>query len=107
MTTFDDGDLHIDFAQSAVTIEGQPVALPPKQYLLLVTLVRHEGETVSFHQLIESVWDEHFGRLSGGIRVRSVVSNVLALRHKLSQHPEDQPIEMVESFGFRYRRRSR
>jgi two-component system KDP operon response regulator KdpE len=41
--TFDDGTLHVDFGQREVTVEGQPVHLSPKQYLLLVTLVRRQG----------------------------------------------------------------
>jgi DNA-binding response OmpR family regulator len=52
VTVFDDGTLHVDFAQRLVTIDGQSVHLNSKEYLLLAALVRGEGQPVSIPELI-------------------------------------------------------
>jgi DNA-binding response OmpR family regulator len=99
VTTFDDGTLHIDFAQQEVTIDGSVVVLTPTEYRLLATLARHQGQVLSSDQLIELAWDD-----PSGLAPSRVKYAVLRLRRKLGwDEQDDAPIETVRGFGYRYR----
>jgi DNA-binding response OmpR family regulator len=50
------GPLAFDLARRQVTKNEQIVALTPKQYDLLLLLVRHTGEVVSRQSIMEEVW---------------------------------------------------
>ena len=74
---------------------------------MLATLVRHQGQVLSLDQLEESVWDD-LNPPSDRVNRLRLVNVVFNLRHKLSQqYGEEQPIETVEGFGYRYRPQSR
>jgi len=87
------GPLAIDLRSRAVSFDGRPVALTPKEYDLLVRLASDAGAVTTREQLMREVWDENWW---GSTKTLDV--HVASLRRKLS--PE--VIETVRSVGYRY-----
>jgi two-component system OmpR family response regulator len=54
------GDLTVDMLAHRVTRAGKPVALQPREFKLLVYLLRHANQVVTRTMLLENVWDYHF-----------------------------------------------
>jgi two-component system, OmpR family, KDP operon response regulator KdpE len=100
--TFDDGTLHVDFGQREVTIEGQPTHLSPKQYVLLVTLVRRTGQQVSVPELITLIWGD--GSDPAGAARKALRAYVAGLRRELAgRGPRDSSAIETVPDGYRYR----
>jgi DNA-binding response OmpR family regulator len=100
--TYADGLITIDFAQRAVTVAGQGVALTPLEFKLLATFVRHPNQVLSHDQLLELVWGDSLT----GSRARTKLY-VGYLRQKLAVDDSgESPIETVRGFGYRYRPRT-
>ena len=91
------GPLRIDVAQHVVTVESRPVDLTPKEFDMLVVLVRHRGRAFARDYLIEKVW----GFEANGFD-RTVDTHVLRLRKKLG--PVGDRIETVWGVGYRFAR---
>ncbi len=77
-TTF--GDVTVCAATHAVTRDGAPVALRPKEYELLVALLRRGGAVATRHELLREVWgyDE-------SVTSRTVDTHMAELRRKLER----------------------
>lgn len=91
---YDDGVLHVDFAQRLVRVGGNEVPLTPREYQLLAAFVRHPNQVLSHEQLLELAWgDEDASRE----RVKLYVGY---LRRKLEL---PAAFESVRGFGYRYR----
>lgn len=43
--------------QHEVTVDGRPVALPPKEFALLATFLAHPGQVMTHEVLLKRVWD--------------------------------------------------
>ena len=56
----DFGDLHIDYAQHAVTVAGREIDLTPGEYRLLERLAVNAGRVVIQDELLRRVWGEGF-----------------------------------------------
>jgi DNA-binding response OmpR family regulator len=90
------GPLTIDQDRHEVELDGQPVALTPREFALLTTLAEQPGRVFTRAQLLERVWgaefyDEHV-----------VDVHVANLRHKLADTPTAaQLIETVRGVGYR------
>ena len=54
------GSILLDLSARTVTVDGNPVALRPKEYRILEILLREQGRTVSRDTLIERVWGVEF-----------------------------------------------
>jgi two-component system OmpR family response regulator len=54
------GDLVINPARHAVTVAGQQIALTPREFALLLFLVRHAEAVQSKRAILDSVWDAHY-----------------------------------------------
>lgn len=52
------GGLVMDDRSKTVTVDGQPVALTPKEYGILKLLADHPGQVFSMDQIYEQVWNE-------------------------------------------------
>ena len=97
--TYADKRLTIDFAQRAVTFDGNDVSLTPLEFKLLSVLVRHPRQVLSREQLLELVWADSYGVSRDQVKLY-----VGYLRKKLSPDDVAQvPIETVRGFGYRYR----
>jgi DNA-binding response OmpR family regulator len=107
-TVFDDGSLTLDFTHQEITFEGQPVELNSIEYSLLVALVRHKGQILSYRELCELA----------GVNVPVSRGNIPMIKHEMTDlreklhrgwgwHDEDSPIELLRGHGWRYRSLSR
>ncbi|MDX6218023.1 MAG: two-component system, OmpR family, response regulator [Frankiales bacterium] len=54
------GDLAIDPARHRVTVADQQVALTPREFALLLHLMRHPEAVQSKREILDSVWDAHY-----------------------------------------------
>jgi DNA-binding response OmpR family regulator len=101
-TTYGDGLVTIDFTQREVTVGGNKAALTPLEFKLLTVFVRHPNQVLSHEQLLELVW----GDALSGSRARAKLY-VGYLRQKLAAAGAEQNlIETVRGFGYRYRPRA-
>ncbi len=89
------GPLQVDLAAHAVSVEGHPVELAPKEFDLLEVLVRHPGRAFARDYLVEKVW----GYDANGSD-RTVDTHILRLRKKLG--PVGERIETVWGVGYRF-----
>ena len=90
------GPLRVDLAQHAASLDGRALELTPKEFDLLVLLLRHPGRAFSRDYLIEKVW----GYDAAGSD-RTVDTHVLRLRKKLG--PVGDRIETVWGLGYRFK----
>jgi DNA-binding response OmpR family regulator len=86
------GELFIDRRRHAVTLDGEPIALTPKEYDLLLYLALDAGAVKTREQLMREVWDEHWW---GSTKTLDV--HIASLRRKL----DADLIETVRSVGYR------
>ena len=87
------GRLTVDLRSRAVSFDGRPVALTPKEFDLLVRLASDAGAVTTREQLMREVWDENWW---GSTKTLDV--HVASLRRKLAP----DVIETVRSVGYRY-----
>jgi DNA-binding response OmpR family regulator len=79
---FDGGRLRIDETRREVEVEGQPVALTPTEYGILVALARVPGRVYSRYELINRLRGYEFEGYE-----RTIDSHVKNLRRKLERDP--------------------
>lgn len=89
-----EGTLHVDVVDRIVQVDGRIVDLTPKEYALLVLLVRNAGRTVSRAEILAHVW-----RLTRDPGSNLVEVNIKNLREKLG--PSAPAIETVRGTGYR------
>jgi two-component system response regulator RegX3 len=92
-TVQDLGRLTLDRRARRVLVDGEEVALSPKEYDLLALLAVDAGAVVERQQILEEVWDPHW---YGPTKTLDV--HVASLRKKLG-HPGW--VETVRRVGFR------
>ena len=61
--------LTIDLVQKVVERDGRDIHLSRTEWMLLETLVRHSGRTVTHQQLFDAVWQRDFGNPRQYLRV--------------------------------------
>ncbi len=92
------GDLVIDVARRLVTRGGEPVALTPTEYNMLVFLARHANRVVTSQQLIDEVWGERAVEDTQALR-----AHISHLRKKIEPHPAVPRYIITEpGVGFRF-----
>ncbi len=90
-------DLEVDTATREVRRAGEPVALRPKEYGLLVALMRREGELVTRRELLADVWG-----YSDDVSSRTVDTHIAVLRRKLGHGAAEAGyITTVAKAGYR------
>ena len=91
------GDLHIDVAGHNVTRNGQPIALTPLEFDLLVALARKPWQVFTREVLLEQVWGY---RHAADTRLVNV--HVQRLRSKVERDPERPEIVVtVRGVGYK------
>jgi len=94
------GDVTVDFARHQVRRAGKPAELRPKEYALLVALLKRGGRVASRIELLREVWGYAEDVLS-----RTVDTHVAMLRRKLEHDPANpRHIVTVRTFGYRIER---
>ncbi len=94
--------LVLDAAKHRVTLDGEEIALKPKEFELLAFFMGHPGQVFGREQLLASVWGYDFGGDS-----RTVDTHVKTLRDKLADDAEHPRwIETIRGVGYRFRERA-
>ena len=76
------GDVVINTSARTVTRNGSSVSLTPKEFDLLVALVRRRGSVASRHELLREVWEHQ-----AEVQTRTVDIHIAELRRKLEPDP--------------------
>nr|WP_317323562.1 response regulator transcription factor [uncultured Flavonifractor sp.] len=68
------GAIALDTAGRTCTVAGKPVELTPREYDLLLCLIRNRGQVLSRDQLLDKVWGIDFegGQRAVDVRVKSL-----------------------------------
>jgi len=94
------GDVEVVPASRAVLRQGKAVTLTPKEYDLLIALLRRRGAVASRTELLTEVWG-----YSASVLSRTVDTHVAELRSKLEQDPaQPKHILTVRKAGYRLER---
>jgi DNA-binding response OmpR family regulator len=92
------GDVEIDPDSRTVTKAGEPVSLTPKEFDLLLSLLRREGGVASRSDLLDEVWRY----ANSEVMTRTVDTHVAELRRKLEDDPANpRHILTVRKAGYR------
>ncbi|MEZ4766832.1 MAG: response regulator transcription factor [Caldilineales bacterium] len=91
------GDLIIDRAAHTVTVAGELLELPPREFEVLRVLVEHADQVVSVDDLLASVWGAEY---AGEPQV--VYVHIRWLREKLEEDP-NHPHRIITLRGVGYK----
>jgi len=91
--------LTVDLGARTVTLDGDDLALTPREYDLLRFLVQHAGRVLTHRQLLSRVWGPEYGDETHLLRV-----NVSNLRRKIERDP-GRPRLLLTEAGVGYRLR--
>lgn len=91
------GPLQVDLMRREASKDGRPVSLKPKEFDLLVYLMRNRGRVLTRSQLLQAVW--HY---DGFGQTRTVDVHIGRLREKLEDSP-DSPAWIITVRGSGYR----
>ena len=95
-TTFESGDLHIDFAAHRVTVKGGPVELSAGEYRLLVELATNSGRVLLQDELLGRVWGPDYVGASALLQTA-----IRRLRRKIEEDPSS-PRHVLTKRGVGY-----
>jgi two-component system, OmpR family, response regulator len=90
------GDLKIDRKTFEVTLNGESITLPLKEFELLFKLASYPGQTLSRDQLIEEIWGYDF---EGNERTLDVHIN--RLRERFPEEQVSFRIRTIRGLGYR------
>jgi DNA-binding response OmpR family regulator len=94
------GDVAIDLASRTVSRAGNDVEVAPKEYELLVALLRRRGAVVSRQELMREVWG-----YSDAVISRTIDTHIAELRRKLEADPAaPRHILTVRKVGYRMKK---
>lgn len=94
------GDIEIDAGARTVRARGESVELSPKEFDLLLVLLRRRGATASRAELLREVWRYE----NVDVMTRTVDIHVAELRRKLESDPANpRHILTVRKVGYRLR----
>lgn len=96
-STFEHGDLKIDFANRRVFAQATEIHLTPLEYKLLTTMARQAGRVLTHRFLLKEVWGPHDVHETHYLRV--FMAN---LRHKI-ERDSAQPQHLLTEQGVGYR----
>ena len=92
------GDVEVNPASGTVLRDGEPVTLTPKEFDLLVALLRRKGAVASRTELLGEVWEY----ANAEVETRTVDVHVAELRRKLEPDPaHPRHILTVRKKGYR------
>jgi DNA-binding response OmpR family regulator len=93
-------DVVVDLRAHTVHRDGVAVALSPRGYALLATLVARPGEVISRSQLLREIWG-----YSSDVMSRTVDMHIMELRRKLEVDPANpRHFHTVRKTGYRFTR---
>jgi DNA-binding response OmpR family regulator len=89
------GSLDIDLLSREVTREGLAIELQPKEYALLVYLMRNAGRVVTKTMIIENVWNYNFDPETNVVEAR-----ISKLRDKIDKPFASPLIHTIRGAGY-------
>jgi two-component system KDP operon response regulator KdpE len=93
------GDIELDPAHAAVSKNGEPVHLTPKEFELLKHLMLRAGFPVTHARLLSAVWGSEYAN-----QVEYLRTFVRQLRKKLEDDPSNPTYLLTDShLGYRFR----
>jgi two-component system, OmpR family, response regulator len=92
------GDLVMDFRVHRARRGEVALDLTPTEWSLLEYLMRHSGQALSRHQILDAVWS-----YDADVLMTQVDVYIAYLRRKLHQPGRPDPIETVRGVGYRLR----
>ena len=93
-------DVVVDLRAHTVHRRGAAVALSPRGYALLATLVTRPGEVITRSQLLREIWG-----YSSDVMSRTVDMHIMELRRKLEVDPANpRHFQTVRKTGYRFTR---
>src|SRR6266542_6627828 len=91
------GPVEVDVPRHEVTIRGEPVPVPPKEFELLQAFLRRKGRLLTRDFLIEEVWGpDYFGD------TKTLDVHVKRLRRKIEEDPH-RPAHLLTVRGLGYK----
>ena len=92
------GDVEVDIGARTVRRQGERVELTPKEFDLLIALLRRQGRVTSRNELLRAVWG-----YSASVVSRTVDTHVAELRRKLEPDAaEPRHILTVWKVGYKF-----
>lgn len=92
------GDILIDQSTVSVSVGGERVKLTPKEFELLVYLVKRPNQVLKRDQLLEGVWGFDYAG-----QTRMVDIHISHLRDKIEPDPKNPVyLKTVRGFGYRF-----
>lgn len=92
------GDFRVEAEGHKVVVKGQEIRLTPKEFELLLYMVRHPGAVLTHHKLLGAVWGGNFTQQTEYLRVF-----VGQLRKKLEDDPANPKYILTEPWiGYRF-----
>ncbi len=91
------GGLIMNDRQKTVMVDGQPVALTPKEYGILKLLADHPGQVFSMEQIYENVWNEQAYNPENTVAV-----HIRHIREKIEIDPKNPDyLKVVWGVGYK------
>jgi two-component system, OmpR family, response regulator RegX3 len=91
------GPIRIDIDRHSVSVRGEPISLPLKEFDLLELLVRNSGRVLTRGQLIDRVWGNNY---VGDTKTLDV--HIKRLRAKIEEDPAE-PVHLLTIRGLGYK----
>jgi DNA-binding response OmpR family regulator len=88
-------DLELDLVRHSVSRARQLITLQPREYRLLVYLMRNAGKVLTRTMLLEAVWDFHFDPHTNVIE-----THISRLRNKIDKPFETSLLHTVRGSGY-------
>jgi DNA-binding response OmpR family regulator len=85
-----------DLSARTVHAEGRPISLQPREFDLLVYLMRHPGAVLTRARLLRGVWGHEF------VGPRTVDVHVRRVRAKLEEAGRPDLIRTVHGVGYAF-----
>jgi eukaryotic-like serine/threonine-protein kinase len=94
---YDFGPFRIDADQRVLFRDGEPVALAPKAFDMLLLLVRNQGKIIEKEELMKALWPDSF------VEESNLPQNVFTLRKALDERRDGERfIETIPRRGYRF-----
>ena len=92
------GRVRMDVERHIVSVDGEPISMPLKEFDLLEYLLRNAGRVLTRGQLIDRIWGADY---VGDTKTLDV--HVKRLRSKIEQEPSrPQHLVTVRGLGYKY-----
>jgi two-component system response regulator RegX3 len=91
------GQVRMDLERHTVSVRGEEISMPLKEYELLEFLVRNAGRVLTRGQLIDRVWGaDYFGD------TKTLDVHIKRIRSRIEEQPSE-PVMLVTVRGLGYR----